>query len=110
LTPGVLRAAIKRLRAIIAPDGPTYSPHDLRRTCANRAAEDLDFDTETIAALLSHRSGGVTDAHYTQASKLNRIRRLVEAWSSHLLSIVERQTADSRPDEKVVDLMARKTA
>ena len=99
LTEGVLRTALRRLCSSGVIPGEPFSPHDLRRTCAHRAAEELDFDRETIEALLGHISGSVTDAHYTQASKLNRIRRLVEAWAAHLQNII-----DGKPDSNVVPL------
>ena len=67
---------------------PAFSVHDLRRTVANRCSEELDFDVETIKAFLGHAANNVTDLHYSQSSKLNRTRRLVEAWSAHLQMII----------------------
>ncbi|MGE3993447.1 tyrosine-type recombinase/integrase [Pseudorhodoplanes sp.] len=99
LNEGALRTALRRIIASGVVTGEPFSPHDLRRTCAHRAAEELDFDRETIQALLGHVSGSVTDAHYTQASKLNRIRRLLDEWADYLMRIV---ADDSEKTENVM--------
>ncbi|MEQ1717914.1 MAG: tyrosine-type recombinase/integrase [Hyphomicrobium sp.] len=93
LSDRVLTTGISRLFKAGLLTGSKYSPHDLRRTLANRCAEKLDFDRETIGALLGHTETSVTDVNYSQSSKLNRTRRLVEAWSSYLLTLVEGQAA-----------------
>ena len=93
LTGGVLRTALRRLfdRGRLA--SPRFTVHDIRRTVAHRCSEELDFPQEVIAAFLGHKANGVTDEHYTQASKLNRTRRMAEAWASHLMSIVGDKTS-----------------
>lgn len=95
LSPGVLRKALARMFEVGRLSSPTYSTHDLRRTVAHRCAEDLDFSGEIIAAFLGHVAGNVTDAHYSQASKVNRTRRLAEAWAAHLARIVAGNTEDN---------------
>jgi integrase len=88
LTEGVLRTALRRMfeSGRLAP--PRFSVHDIRRTVAHRCSEELDFSQEIIAAFLGHKANGVTDEHYSQASKLNRTRRLTEAWATHLMDII----------------------
>ena len=104
LTEGVMKTALRRLfeprtsgnttlQALLPP--PPFSTHDLRRTVANRASEELDYSQETIAALLGHAAANVTDAHYSQASKIKRVRLLVTAWDAHLTAILSGEAADT---------------
>jgi integrase len=99
MTAGALRTALRRLFESRQLTHPPFSVHDIRRTVAHRCSEELDFDNEVIKAFLGHAASNVTDKNYSQASKLNRTRRLVDAWAAHLQNILE-----GKSDSNIVPL------
>jgi integrase len=100
----------KKDTAITIPIAPTFSPHDLRRTCATGLVE-LGFSIEVIAAVLNYKPRTVTGIHYKMHKYDTEMRKAIETWESKLGSILKEQkviATNPEPrsrDERLIDFL-----
>jgi integrase len=80
-----------------------WTIHDLRRTFATLANEDLKIAPHIVDKILNHSNGVVRGvaAVYNRAEWLDERRAALEAWAKHILSMV-----DGRGNSNVVVLRA----
>jgi len=71
------------------PDRPTA--HQIRHTVATRLAM-LEFDEQTIAAVLGHVPRTLAGRVYTHHDPIERKRRALAAWETQLLEILRRRS------------------
>jgi integrase len=77
--------AKRALDALLAPDTPHWTLHDLRRTCASGMAR-LGINLPVIEKVLNHASGsfaGIVGV-YQKHSFADEKRRALEAWGRHI--------------------------
>lgn len=65
----------------------TFTPHDLRRSCASGLAE-LGFDRITIAKILGHADGSITGRHYDHYDRWPERTLALDAWAAHIEAIL----------------------
>lgn len=83
--------ALDRARPAIGLED--FRIHDLRRTAATRMAE-LGISPHTISLVLNHasaRKGSVTSKVYVQYSYDKEKREALDAWSTHLVKILQHE-------------------
>ncbi len=74
-----------------------FTAHDLRRTIASGLAS-IGHSSDTIAAVLSHKSSSITQQHYIHHDQDAEKRRAWLAWERHLARLIK------KGGEKVVNL------
>jgi integrase len=89
---GLLRRALSRMLDDGLLQCPRFSPHDFRRTMAQRMEDELDVAPHVVAAALGQIDGTVRGKHYSQAKRLRQLRAAFAAYELHLLRIVEGAT------------------
>jgi integrase len=62
---------------------PSFTPHDLRRTCATRLGA-LQVPGHVIARILNHKQKDITSAVYNQYQYLNEKREALNLWAVRL--------------------------
>ena len=85
---GLLTGSLRHLRNQGLLKCLPFSPHDLRRTMANRMGDELDISDDAIKAVLGHKRSDVTSVHYTQSQKLGPKRVALFAWEQRVKEIV----------------------
>jgi integrase len=67
-----------------------WTPHDLRRTCATRMAEDLKIAPHVVDKILNHSTGAVRGvaAIYNRSELLDERRTALEAWGRYVDELV----------------------
>jgi integrase len=85
---GLLVGSIRHLRQQKLLTIAKFSPHDLRRTMANRMEEELEISSEAIKGVLGHARSDVTSVHYTQGQKLGAKLAALSAWERRVKEIV----------------------
>jgi integrase len=78
---------------------PHWTPHDLRRTCATRMAEDLQIQPHVIEAILNHVSGHKSGVGgiYNLASYTAEKSRALALWADHVMALVEGRESNVTP-------------
>jgi integrase len=84
----LLTGSIRHLRDQGLLTCSPFTPHDLRRTMANRMAEELEVSGEAIKAVLGHSRSDVTSVHYTQNQQLRMKLAALTAWERRLREIL----------------------
>ena len=79
---------------ITIPIKPTFSPHDLRRTCATGLGS-MQYSIEVIAAVLNHKPRTVTGIHYMLHQYDKEKQKALGAWERKLKAIVSEQKSDN---------------
>jgi integrase len=76
-----------------------WTPHDLRRVCATRMADELGIAPHIIEAVLNHVSGHKHGVHgiYNRSSYETQKRQTLMMWGEYLLSVVEARAAKITP-------------
>lgn len=82
--------AKKRLDALMPEDTPAFTIHDLRRTATTGMAS-LRFPPHVVEAVLNHKSGmrSRVAGIYNQFDYADEKRQALEAWSRHVMRLVE---------------------
>ena len=65
---------------------PSFTPHDLRRTCATRLGA-LQVPGHVIARILNHKQKDITSAVYNQYQYLNEKRNALDLWAAKLVRL-----------------------
>jgi integrase len=85
------------VRKALEKEPEHWTLHDLRRTFATRAAEDMKIAPHVIDKILNHSTGVVRGiaAVYNRSELLDERRAALEAWSRFVLATVEtKETAN----------------
>jgi integrase len=74
-----------------------WTLHDLRRTFATRAAEDMKIAPHVIDKILNHSTGVVRGiaAIYNRADLLDERRKALDAWGRHVMALVQGETSNN---------------
>jgi integrase len=89
----------KRIAEAVHRSLSHWTPHDLRRSFATHAAEQLSIQPHIIEAILNHVSGhkaGVAGI-YNRATYATEKRTALDRWAAHLLAVVEGKESNVAP-------------
>lgn len=85
---------LKTGEEITIPVKESFTPHDLRRTCATGLGA-LGFSIEIIAAILNHKPRTVTGIHYAMYQHATEKQTAIEAWERKINAIVSGKKSDN---------------
>jgi integrase len=91
--PSLLTGALRQLRSTKLLSCAHFTPHDLRRTMANRMSEELGVSDEAIKGVLGHARSDVTSVHYTQSQQLPAKLAALTAWERRVREIAGLEVA-----------------
>ena len=101
--------AMRRLR--ISSDVEDISIHDMRRAVSNWL-KDQGVSREVRDLVLNHKDPSVTEAHYSNAARMERqVKAALQSWADHVQSVAVGQKQATSPNSPIIasQLRARHT-
>jgi integrase len=86
--------ALRRMLSRMRSGATTTTPHGLRSTFRDWAAERTNYPNHVVEMALAHSIGGAVEKAYRRGDLLEKRRRLMEDWGRFLASPIPAEGAD----------------